>query len=210
MMAGIAFSRETLMQSMRRVTKDWAGAIATLALAGAVAGTAPALADTDVLYGGQANGAGMPVARDDGKDPGNLPGAAALAAPLSQNLDPQRVYGGVHLNDALSVEAAQKLPFGDASKPADQAVSLAGKAKLPLTDGLSVSGKMGVQYSGSILSGDAIGDPGRPSPVYGLGLAYETTPGVELRVESEHVAPRGGESKSITGDSVLFGARIRF
>jgi hypothetical protein len=198
------------MQSMRRVTTNWTGAMATLVVAGAVAATVPAFAESDVLYGGQANGAGIPITPKDGKDVGSLPGGAALATPQSQALDPQRIFGGVRLNDSVSVEAAQKLPYGDASKPADQAVSLAGKAKLPLSDGLSVTGKMGVQYSGSALSGDTIGDAGVPTPVYGLGLAYETARGVELRVESEHVTNRPGESKSITGDSILFGARIRF
>jgi OmpA-like transmembrane domain len=196
------------MRSIRRVRDDWAGVIAKLALLSVMAAAAPVHAESGRLYAGEANGAGMPVTRDGGTDPGALPGDAALAA-QSGSLDPQRIYGGLRLNDAVAVEAAQKLPFGDASKPADQALSLAGKARLPLTDGLSVLGKVGVQYSGSILSSGGVGR-GDPTPVYGLGLAYEAARGLELRVESEHIAARAGEPKTVTGDSVLLDARLRF
>ena len=199
------------MRSTRQITIHWAGAIGTLALLALVAGTMPAYAEADILYGGQDNGAGMPVTRNGGNDPGGLPGGAALTA-QSEKLDPQRLYGGLRLSDALTVEAVQKRPFGDASKSTDQALSVAGKAKLPLTDALSVTGKMGVQYSRSIASST---NPGLPdsigaSPVYGLGMAYEATQGLELRAESEHVSGRTGDPKTVTGDSILLGARLRF
>jgi hypothetical protein len=198
------------MRLAYRSTTNWAVSIATVSLLAAVAVAAPAYADGGRVYAGRADGAGMPVVR--AADPGGLPGDAALAA-QSESFDPQRIYGGVRLNDALAVEAAQKLPFGDASKPADQVVSVAGKASVPLTDGLSLTGKLGVQYSGSIITPDgglARGDLSRPSPVYGLGLAYQATQGLQLRVESEHVAARAGAPSAATGDSILFGARLEF
>jgi hypothetical protein len=199
------------MASMRRRANDWAGAIGILTLLASVAATAPACAAADLLYGGQVNEAGMPVTQDGGNDPGGLPGGAALAA-QSGKLDPQRIYGGLRLSDALAVEAIQRRPFGEATKFGDQALSLAGKATLPLTDALSVTGRLGVQYSRSALSssGPELGDSSGGSPVYGLGLAYEAAEGLELRVESEHVAARSGDPKTVTGGRILFGARLRF
>jgi len=198
------------MQSGEQISAGWSGRIAVATLLAAAMGVAPAHADGGRLYAGQANGAGMPVTRVT--DPGGLPGDAALAA-RSESFDPQRIYGGVRLNDALALEAAQKFPFGDASKPADQVVTLAGKAKVPLTEELSLIGKMGVQYAGSIIApggGLGRGDLSGPTAVYGLGLAYQAAQGVQLQVESEHVAARAGEPSAATGDSILFGARLEF
>ena len=173
--------------------------LATLAIA------LPARADTDVIYGGLANGAGMPISPSNNTDPGAAPGGAALSA-HSQKFDSQRMYGGVNLGEALAIEAAQRRPFGDASKPSDEALSLAGKVKLPLNDEVSVTGKMGMQYSGA---NGALGGP-ETAPVYGLGVAYEVSRSLELRAESEHVPTRPGEPRNTIGDNVLFGARLKF
>jgi hypothetical protein len=176
-----------------------------------LAGTAPACAAADLLYGGQVSGAGMPVTRDGGNDPGGLPGSAPLAA-QSGKLDPQQIHAGLRLSDVLAVEATRQRPFGEATRSGDQALSLAGKATLPLTDALSVTGRLGVQYSGAILSasGPELADSSGRSPVYGLGLTYEPTEGLELRIESEHVATRSGDPRTVTGDRILLGARFRF
>jgi hypothetical protein len=196
------------MVSMKGI--HWTAASGALAVLAFIAGTATGYAQADPLYGGRANGAGVPVTRAAGTDPGALPGGAALAA-QSEKFDSDLLYGGLHLNEAVAVEAAQRRPFGDAGKPGDQALSLAGKVKLPVTDEWSVTGKMGVQYSGAIGSpGSAEPGPNGYSPVYGLGLSYEITRGLELRAESERVLPRAGDPKSVTGDSVLVGARLRF
>ena len=199
------------MRLRRKIGKDGAGVGAVLVLLWAVTGAAATYADSDVVYGGRSDAAGAPLKRDGGNDPGSLPGGAALAA-QSGKLENQSLYGGVRLGNALAVEAVQKRPFGDATKPTDEAISVAGKAKLPLTDTLSVTGKMGVQYARSVASSGnpGVGDAGGPNPVYGLGLAYQATEAIELRAESEHVTPRPGDPKTITGDSVLFGARLRF
>jgi hypothetical protein len=153
----------------------------------------------------------MPVTREGDNDPGALTGSAALAA-QSGKLDPQRIYAGLRLSETLAVEAIQRRAFGEATKSGDQALSLAGKATLPLTDVLSVTGKLGVQYSGSMLSssGPELGDSSGRSPVYGLGLAYEAAQGLELRVESEHIGARSGDPRAVTGDRILLGARLRF
>lgn len=199
------------MSSMRRIAKDWAEAIGTLTLLASVAGTAPVCAAAEMLYGGQVDGAGMPVTREGGNDPGGLPGSTALAA-QSRKLDPQRIYGGLRLSDALAVEAIQKRPFGEASKSGDQALSLAGRATLPLTHALSVTGRLGVQYSRSNLlsSGPELADSTGRSPVYGVGLAYEAAQRLELRVESEHVSARSGDPRTVSGDTILVGARLQF
>jgi len=185
---------------------DWNRVAVTALLAvAALATTLPARADTEVLYGGLANGAGVPITPSNSSDPGALPGGAALSA-HAQKFDSQRMYGGVNLGEALAIEAAQRRPFGDATKPGDEALSLAGKVKLPLSDAVSLTGKMGVQYSGA--SG-SIGGPDT-APVYGVGVAYEVSKSMELRAESEHVPARPGEPRNTIGDNVLFGARLRF
>lgn len=199
------------MLSMRRIANDWVGATGIIVLLASVVAAAPAYADAGTLYAGQADGAGTPLRRDGGNDPGGLPGGAALAA-QSGKLENQSIYGGLRLSDALAVEAVQKRPFGDATKSNDEAVSVTGKAKLPLTNALSVTGKMGVQYARSTFSsgGPGPGDAGGPSPLVGLGLAYQATDRIELRAESEHVTARAGDPKILTGDTVLLGARLRF
>ena len=188
----------------RYIPQLWAG----LALASAA--YAPlGHADAAVLYGGQDNGAGAPVVSTQGSDPGRNPGSAALAAEASR-LDGVRTYGGLRLGDGVSVEAAQIHPQGDASNSAGDALSLVGKAKVPLTDALSVTGKMGLQHQEtSVLPGGST-DSNNLSPVYGVGLAYQTGSGVELRAESQRVAGRPGDLKALTGDSFLLGARVRF
>ena len=184
---------------------NWVGAAKGVAvLVVSIAPTLPAHAQDDLLYGGLANGAGVPISRPNSADPGALPGGAALAA-QSQKFDSQRVYGGLNLGDAVAIEAAQRRRFGDASKPGDEPLSLAGKVKLPLTDGLSLTGKMGLQYSGN----GSLGGPDA-APVYGVGVAYEISHGLELRAESEHVPARPGEPRNTIGDNVLIGARLRF
>lgn len=199
------------MWSVRRIARDWAGAIGIVTLLASAAASAPGYAEADLLYGGRVNGAGMPIMTDGGNDPGGLAGGAVLGA-QSRKLDPQRIYAGLRLSDAVALEAVQRRPFGDASKSSDQALSLVGKATLPLTDVLSLTGKLGVQHSRLTLSssGPELGDSSGPSPVYGLGLAYEAARGLELRAESEHVVARAGEPKTVTGDSILIGARLRF
>jgi len=199
------------MRLKRQMRKDWAGISGVLVLLAALTAPISSDADTDVLYGGRSDGAGTPLKRDGGSDPGGLPGGAALAA-QSEKLESQSLFGGLRLGNALTVEAVQKRPFGDATKATDEAVSVAGKAKLPLTDALSVTGKMGVQYGRSALSSGSpgAGDASGLNPVYGLGLAYQATDAIELRAESEHVTARPSDPKPVTGDSVLFGARVRF
>jgi hypothetical protein len=175
-------------------------------LVASFAATLPAHAEADLpLYGGLADGAGVPISRPNSADPGGLPGGAALAA-QSQRFDAQRYYGGVNLGDSVAIEAAQRRPFGDASKPGEEALSLAGKLKVPLSDGLSLTGKMGLQYSGA---NGSLGGPDA-APVYGVGVAYELSQGLELRAESEHVPVRPGEPRNTIGDNLLFGARVRF
>jgi hypothetical protein len=170
----------------------------------------PSFAGAGVLYGGRDDKAGAPVAGADTTDPGSSPGTAAIAADAAK-LGGVRTYGGVNLVQGVSLEAAQTRPFGDASKPSAEALSLVGKAKLPVTGALSITGKMGLQYQQSSLfpGGAVAGDGSSPSPVYGVGLAYQTAGSVELRAESERVAGRPGDSRSLTGDSFLVGARVR-
>src|SRR4029453_10316076 len=95
---------------------------AVVVLLASFAATLPAHAEADLVYGGLADGAGVPISRPNSTDPGALPGGAALAA-QSQRFDSQRVFGGLNLG-ALAIEAAQRRPFGDASKAADEALSL--------------------------------------------------------------------------------------
>ena len=171
----------------------------------------PSFAGAGVLYGGRDDKAGAPVAGAETTDPGSSPGTGAIAADAAK-LGGVRTYGGVNLGQGVSLEAAQTRPFGDASKPAAEALSVVGKAKLPVSDSLSITGKMGLQYQQSSLfpGGAGAGDSSSPSPVYGVGLAYQTAGRVELRAESERVSARPGDPKSLTGDSFLLGARVRF
>jgi OmpA family protein len=196
---------------MRRIAEDWGRRTGAITLLASLLVVAPACGAAEFLYGGQINAAGVPVTREGGNDPGGLPGSAPLAAQAGK-LDLQRTYGGLRLNDALTVEATQNLPFGDATKSDQQALSLAGKAELPLPHRFSITGKMGVQYSGSNLPPGTAAPAGASglSPVYGLGLGYETTNGLALRVESERIATHAGPSNTVSGESILIGGRVRF
>jgi hypothetical protein len=182
-----------------------------LAVLISVLSAGPCFAGAGVLYGGRDDKAGAPAAGAETTDPGSSPGTGAIAAGAAK-LGGVRTYGGVNLGQGVSLEAAQMRPFGDTSKASAEALSLVGKAKLPVTDGLSITGKMGLQYQQSSLfpGGAVAGDGSSPSPVYGVGLAYQTAGRVELRAESERVAGRPGDPKSLTGDSFLLGARVRF
>ncbi len=198
------------MQSMGRLVRNWRSALGALAAALSIAATAPAWAAGERVYGGQVNGAGMPVTQPSTNDLGALPGSATLAA-QGAKLDAQRVFAGVRLNDALAVEVTQKRPFGDASKPGDQALGVSGKATMPLTGSLSLQGQLGMQqHSRPALAAPELADTMGRSAVYGLGLAYATAGGLELRIESEHIAGRAGDPKAVSGDTVLLGARLQF
>ena len=196
---------------MRRIAEDLGRTTGAITLVASLLAVAPACGAAELLYGGQVNAAGVPVTREGGNDPGGLPGSAPLAA-YAGKLDLQRTYGGLRLNDALTVEATQSLPFGDATKSDQQALSLAGKAALPLSHEFSITGKMGVQYSGSNLPPGAAAPVGSSglSPVYGLGLGYESAKGLELRVESERIATHAAASNTVSGESILIGGRVRF
>lgn len=192
-----------------QIQKRWAQFAPAVLMS--VLSAAPSFAGAGVLYGGRDDRAGTPVAEAETTDSGSSPGSAAIAADAAK-LGGVRTYGGVNLGQGVSLEAAQTRPFGDAGKPAAEALSVVGKAKLPVSHALSITGKMGLQYQQSSLfpGGAVAGDSSSPSPVYGVGVAYQTAGKVELRAESERVAGRPGDPKSLTGDSFLLGARVRF
>src|SRR5262249_19800379 len=152
----------------------WSSAAAVMVVV-SFAAALPAHAGSDVVYGGVANGAGGPLSPPHSADPGAAPRGAA-PSPHPPEFPSPRMYCCVNLGEALAIEAAQRRHFGDATKPSDEALSLAGKVKLPVNDGLSLTGKMGLQYSGA---NGSVGGP-EAAPVYGLGVAYEVSQKLEL------------------------------
>jgi opacity protein-like surface antigen len=134
---------------------------------------------------------------------GALPGAFNPPGTSPESLNAQRQFGGYRVTNAFAIEGSQT-QFGpnvsacngesgssNASQPCYGAAwSLSGVATLPFQSGLSLYGRLGLQYRQKGYQEEAGGhhnadDPGGMGKVYGVGLSYGLTKSITVRAESE-------------------------
>lgn len=145
------------------------------------------------------------------------PGSAALTAALAADgtrLEGERMFGGYRFGPGFALEGAQTHTAPSGLGAGNQAISVAGVSSVPLSDSVTLVGKLGLNYSTSPFAGGgaSISDLASGGRLYGLGLSAQLRDNVELRVQSEHLgripgAPQGATAAS---DSVLLGANVRF
>jgi len=152
---------------------------------------------------------------------GALPGMLNPPGTNSETLNALRQYGGYRISDAFAIEGSQT-QFGSSvpacngdSSPGDAyhsscygAWSLSGVATLPLQSGLSLYGRLGLNYRQRGFQDDAgshrySDDPGGLGRVYGVGLSYGLTKSITLHAESERYSDLIGNN--ISGSSAGFG-----
>jgi len=121
----------------------------------------------------------------------------------SDSLSAQRQYGGYRITDSFAIEGAQTnfgrnvSRCGGDSLAGDSyrscsggAWSLSGVATLPFQSGLSLYGRLGLNYRQKGFQEEAGGhrnsdDPGAIGTVYGVGLSYGLTKSITVHAESE-------------------------
>lgn len=192
----------------RKLTPNlrWQVALSVLALAfPLVCG-----ADDTGFYSGRILTSGAPSTAP--KDQSQLalePGSAALTSDGAR-LQGERIFGGYRFGPGFALEATQNRTGASALAPGSETISVAGVSSLPLSDSVSLRGKLGLNYSPASFTGTGatLSDVTNSGKVYGVGLSAQVRNNVELRVQSEHLGstPLGPPAS----DSVLFGANVRF
>ena len=145
---------------------------------------------------------------------GALPGMFNPPGTSADSLNAQRQYGGYRITDAFALEGAQtnfgpsvstcggNSLAGDSYRSCSGAAwSLSGVATLPFQFGLSLYGRLGLNYRQKGFQEEAGGhrnsdEPGSFGKVYGVGLSYELTKSITVRAESEHYSELIGNSTS--------------
>jgi opacity protein-like surface antigen len=188
----------------RRIMPTPDSSLKTLVMSALLAAGGTVFAQSgDQWYGGQGTGfwgVGESVGvHGDGALPRmfNPPGASL------DTLNAQRQYGGYRISDAFAIEGAQtKLgpsvsacggdPLsGDSYRScAGTTWSLSGVATLPFQSGLSLYGRLGLNYRQKGIQDEVAGhrnadDPGNIGTVYGVGLSYGLTKSITVHAESE-------------------------
>ena len=137
-----------------------------------------------------------------------LPGNFNPPGTNPESLSALRQYGGYRISSGLAIEGSQTqfrpnlsacngstAGGGDCSS---SAWSLAGVATLPFQSGLSLHGRLGLQYRQRGLTEDSMhrsmDDPGNFSRVYGIGLSYDLTKAITVHAESERYSDLGSNN----------------
>jgi len=139
---------------------------------------------------------------------GPLPGNFNPPGSNPESLSALRQFGGYRISNGFAIEGSQTQfrpnisgcnsdqPAGD--NCASSAWSLAGVATLPIQSGLSLHGRLGLQYRQRGLTEDnmhrALDDPGNFSRVYGIGLSYDLTKAITVHAESERYSDLNGSN----------------
>jgi hypothetical protein len=154
---------------------------------------------------------------------GVLPGLALPGATVDP-LTSQKQYGGYRLTNGISIEGAQtsygatgsscagEVAAGEALYPCQSsALSLSGIATLPLESGLSLFGRLGLQYWQNGLNEEAAGVNRRFDDlggVMGVGVSYEYSKRITLRAESEHYSDLSGSTATGPGANLGLDASV--
>ncbi|HKB81973.1 MAG TPA: outer membrane beta-barrel protein [Burkholderiales bacterium] len=145
---------------------------------------------------------------------GALPGMLNPPATSLESLNAPRQYGGYRFTDGFAIEGTQT-HFGSSasacggdSQSGDRscygaAWSLSGVATLPFQSGVSLHGRLGLQYRQRGLE-DATShrnsdDPGGIGKVYGIGLSYGLSKSITVHAESERHSDLIGNNASGPG-----------
>ena len=170
----------------------------TLAFAALViAGATVHAQDDESWYGGRK--AGFWGLTDSVGVRGALPGTFNPPGTNSESFNALKQYGGYRISRAFAIEGSQT-QFGSGSSSAcngdtvdracyGSAWSVSGVATLPFQSGLSLHGKLGLNYWQRGFQDDAVhrnsDEPGGIGKVYGIGLSYGLTKAITLHAESE-------------------------
>ncbi len=145
---------------------------------------------------------------------GVLPGMFNPPGTSPDSLNAQRQYGGYRITDAFALEGTQTnfgpsvsacggdSLAGDSYRSCSGAAwSLSGVASLPFQSGLSLYGRLGLNYRQKGFQEEAVGhrnsdEPGSFGKVYGIGLSYGLTKSITVRAESERYSELIGNSAS--------------
>jgi hypothetical protein len=144
---------------------------------------------------------------------GSLPGMLNPPGTNPETLNALRQYGGYRISDAFAIEGSQT-QFGsgvsacngdsgasDAYHSCYGAWSVSGVATLPFQSGLSLYGRLGLNYRQRGFQDDAgarrySDDPGSLGRVYGVGLSYGLTKSITVHAESERYSDLIGNNTS--------------
>ena len=185
----------------------------TLVLIGLLATGAAVFAQSgDQWYGGHSTGF-WGLSESVGVR-GALPGMFNPPGTSPESLNAQRQYGGYRITDAFAIEGTQT-NFGPSvsacsgdSLAGDSyrscygaAWSLSGVATLPFQSGLSLYGRLGLNYRQKGFQEEAgnhrySDEPGGISKVYGVGLSYGLTKSITVHAESERYSELIGNGAS--------------
>jgi opacity protein-like surface antigen len=128
-----------------------------------------------------------------------LPGNFNPPGSNPESLSALRQYGGYRISSGFAIEGSQTQfrpnlsacngDTGGGDKCSSSAWSLAGVATLPIQSGLSLHGRLGLQYRQKGLTEDgmhrSMDDPGNFARVYGIGLSYDLTKAITVHAETE-------------------------
>lgn len=184
-------------------------AISALALTHPAAGRA----DDTGLYGGRTLLSG--VAASAPKNQVELalePGSAALGADTTR-LEGQRIFGGYRFGPGFALEGSQTRIGPSSLAPGNAVISVAGVSSVPLSDSVTLMGKLGLNYPTSASPGGAVSlsDVASGGRLYGVGVAVQVRDNIEVRAQTEHLGRSPSAAQGpIASDSVLLGANVRF
>ena len=187
---------------------------AVLSALGALALALPVASHADDVgfYSGRISTSG--AATTAPKDQAQLalePGSAALTSDGTR-LQSERIFGGYRFGPGFALEATQNRTGASALAAGTETISVAGVSTLPLSDSVSLLGKLGLNYApSSFTAGNpSLSDVTNGGKVYGVGLSAQVRSNVELRVQSEHLGRPSTPLGPSASDSVLIGADVRF
>jgi hypothetical protein len=173
----------------------------------------PGRADDTGLYGGRALLSGVPASAPKNQAELALePGSAALGADAAR-LEGERIFGGYRFGPGFALEGAQTRLGPSSLAPGNGVISVAGVSSVPLSDSVTLLGKLGLNYQTSAPPGVAasLSDVASGGRLYGVGLAVQVRDNIEVRAQTEHLGrPANAAQGPTASDSVLFGANVRF
>ena len=193
-------------------------ALSALFAAGGASAALPGGPPLEQWYGGQSTGF-WGLSSSVGVR-GALPGAFSPPGSNSESLNALRQYGGYRISDAFAIEGAQtqfganaaggceSSGVGEANLACSHSAwSLSGVASVPVTSGLSLYGKLGLQYwQRGFQEPDPAhrnaDEPGSLGKVYGVGLSYDLNKSVSFHAESERYSELGGNNATGPNASV--------
>jgi len=186
----------------------------TLAVVGAVVliHPSPGRADDAGLYGGRTLLSGVPASAPKNQVELALePGSAALGADAAR-LEGERIFGGYRFGPGFALEGAQTRVGPSSLAPGNGAISVAGVSSVPLSDSVTLLGKLGLNYQTSASPGAlSVSDVASGGRLYGVGVAVQVRDNIEVRAQTEHLGrPANAAQGPTASDSVLFGANVRF